>query len=338
MALRTTVAGSWWPLPNHEADLGRYHAGELSAAEGEAVLNRAAAAAIAEQRALGLDEWTGGEYFTRNFIFHIHERLTGVEIDTPERKDPFDYDDMAHVRIIGEIAARRGLGYAEAFQRENQLPGGVGKAAVVGPIEVTVQGGDQLAEIQRQMKNLTTIVNRELRALADAGCPHVQLDAPALGIQVNIGLMTAKEAADIIAACLEGVTVRRSLHLCNGNMRGRPRSSVLTCAPWVEILQHLDGVIAVAHFEVKYYTQWLEREAFRQMPRSIELAAGLVDEANYWIEPVDKIRERAADWARVVGEERLWLSPSCGFGRHAARDVPVLRAKLENMREAARTF
>ena len=82
----------------------------------------------------------------------------------------------------------------------------------------------------------------------------------------------------------------------------------------------------------------LEREAFRQMPRSIELAAGLVDEANYWIEPVDKIRERAADWARVVGEERLWLSPSCGFGRHAARDVPVLRAKLENMMEAARTF
>jgi hypothetical protein len=51
-----------------------------------------------------------------------------------------------------------------------------------------------------------------------------------------------------------------------------------------------------------------------------------------------KIRERAADWARVVGEERLWLAPSCGFGRHSARDVPVLRAKLENMMEAARTF
>ena len=38
---------------------------------------------------------------------------------------------------------------------------------------------------------------------------------------------------------------------------------------------------------------------------------------------------------RVVGEERLWISPSCGFGRHPARDLPVLRAKMENMVEAA---
>jgi 5-methyltetrahydropteroyltriglutamate--homocysteine methyltransferase len=338
MALRTTVAGSWWLSPEHEADLRRYHGGDLSAVETVTVLDRAAAAAIAEQRALGLDEWTGGEYFTRHFIFHMHERLTGVEIDKPERKDVFDYDDMAHVRIVGEIDAPHGLGYAEAFQRENQLPGGVRKAAVVSPLEMTAQGSDQMAEIQRQMKNLTRIVNRELRALADAGCPNVQLDVPALGVRVNNGLMTAKEAADIIASCFEGVQARRSLHLCNGNLRGRPVSRVLTCAPWVEILQRLDGVVNVAHLEVKYYSQYLEREAFRQMPRSIELAAGLVDEANYWIKPVDKIHERAADWARVVGEERLWLSPSCGFGRHAARDIPVLRAKLENMMEAARTF
>jgi methionine synthase II (cobalamin-independent) len=71
------------------------------------------------------------------------------------------------------------------------------------------------------------------------------------------------------------------------------------------------------------------------MPQSISLAAGIVDEASYGIEPVRKIRERTADWARVVGEERLWISPSCGFGRHPARDVPVLRAKMENMVEAA---
>ncbi len=58
----------------------------------------------------------------------------------------------------------------------------------------------------------------------------------------------------------------------------------------------------------------------------------------YWVEPLDKIRERAADWARVVGEERLWLAPSCGFGRHPLRSVPVLQAKIENMVEAAASF
>jgi methionine synthase II (cobalamin-independent) len=91
-------------------------------------------------------------------------------------------------------------------------------------------------------------------------------------------------------------------------------------------------------FEVKYFFQYLEREAFKNMPKSMKLATGIVDEANYRVEPVKKIRERIADWARVVGEERLWVSPSCGFGRHASRDIPVLRAKIENMVEAARTL
>jgi len=53
---------------------------------------------------------------------------------------------------------------------------------------------------------------------------------------------------------------------------------------------------------------------------------------------VKKLRERIAGWANVVGEERLWVSPSCGFGRHTAREIPVLRAKIENMIEAARSL
>jgi 5-methyltetrahydropteroyltriglutamate--homocysteine methyltransferase len=335
MAVRTTVVGSWWPLPEHEADLARYHAGDLGPQEGIDVLNRAASAAIAEQRELGLDEWTGGEYFTHNFVYHMHSVLNGLEIDRPEADDPFDYDDMAHAKIVGEITAPNGLGYAAAFDRERELPGGVKKATVVAPYEVAVSGIDQLQEIAAQMEGLTEIVNRELRAIADAGCETVQLDAPIFGIQVNVGMMTAREAADLIAPCFEGVNARKSVHICNGNMRGRPQSSVLRAAPWVEILQHLDGVVDVANLECSYFPEWLERDAFADLPQSMELAAGIVDEASYWVEPVQKLRERAADWARVVGEERLWISPSCGFGRHPARDVPQLRAKVENMVAAA---
>ncbi|MFN0304266.1 MAG: hypothetical protein ACKVQU_28360 [Burkholderiales bacterium] len=44
------------------------------------------------------------------------------------------------------------------------------------------------------------------------------------------------------------------------------------------------------------------------------------------------------DRAKVVGEDRLWVSPSCGFGRHPSRNIPILKAKVENMVEAARTL
>src|SRR5262249_60774784 len=75
MPVRTTVVGSWWLHPEMEKDLARHHAGELSPKESEAVLNRAAAKAIAEQRALGFDEWSGGEYHTDNFMLHMHKWL-----------------------------------------------------------------------------------------------------------------------------------------------------------------------------------------------------------------------------------------------------------------------
>ena len=212
MAIQTTVVGSWWPYPEDEADLARYHAGKLSAAEGEAVLKRAATRAIAEQKSLGLTEWTGGEYYTNNFIMHMHACLTGIEVDRPQAEDPFDYDDNAHARITGKLEAPHGLGYAAAYRREKNLPGGVNKAAVVALYEVAVSAMDQLPEIQKQHDNLTAIVNRELRALDADGCPNVQLDAPFFGVLVNVGAITAKQAADLIAPCFEGVQ-RRSRYI-----------------------------------------------------------------------------------------------------------------------------
>jgi 5-methyltetrahydropteroyltriglutamate--homocysteine methyltransferase len=339
MALRTTVIGSWWKLDEHEDELARYHRGELSQQEGEDLLNQAATAAIAEQRELGLDEWTGGEYFTDNFIDHMQRVLHGIEIDKPDEPDPFDYDDLAHAVITGELSAPDGLGYATAYRRESQLPGGVLKATVVGPLEIVVHAQDQQEELMRQMPNLIGVVNREMRDLAEAGCPHVQLDVPIFGGILNQGLMSPQDVAALVAACLEGVDgVTRGMHICNGNFKGRPISPIVRNAPWVPLLQELDGVIDIASLECSYFAEYLEREAFADMPQSMELAAGIVDEASYGIETVKKIHDRAADWARVVGEERLWISPSCGFGRHPARTRPVLKTKMEHLVEAASSF
>lgn len=135
--------------------------------------------------------------------------------------------------------------------------------------------------------------------------------------------------AEIVGGCLEGVQgPTRGMHVCNGNFKGRPISPIVRNAPWVPLLQELDGVIDVAALECSYFAEWTERYAFAAMPQSMQLAAGIVDEPSYRIETVEKVHDRAADRARVVGEERLWISPSCGFGRHPARNRPVLKAKM----------
>jgi methionine synthase II (cobalamin-independent) len=337
--LRTTVAGSWWPLPDLEDELRRYHAGELSEAESEDVLRRAATEGIRQQRELGLTEWTGGEYFTYEFIEHIQRVITGIEIQVPGKPELFDYDDQAFAHIVGEIDAPNGLGYADAYLRERELDGGVPKATVVGPVEVAINVIGELEGLKGQMPNLVRVVNQEMRRLAEAGCPHVQLDVPAFTTLITNGAMTVEESVEIIVGCFEGVTgTRRGVHLCSGNLRGRPLAGNLTSQPWADMLQRLDGVVDVAHLALQYFNRWLERDLFRALPQSIELAAGIVDEACYWVEPVDKIRDRARDWAGVVGEDRLWLSLSCGFGRHPSRSIPVLREKVQNMVEAAESL
>src|SRR5882762_5467654 len=342
MSLRTTFPGSWWPYPDLHHDLARYHRGELSREQGIAVMNQCAARAISEQREFGFHEWTGGEYFADTFVVHVPRCLTGVVIEQLPEPDGFDYDDLGRVSIVGDIDAPNGLGYAHAFKRENTLPGGVTKATVVSPFEmVTTALSTQYDTFARQLPRLCQIVNTEIKELTQAGCAHIQLDAPVIGAWINAERLTSRQAAGIISNCFEGISgVIRGLHLCNGNNRGRPGSAVLRNATWVPLLQELDGVIDIAHLEASYFSEYLEREAFKGLPRGMQLAAGIVDEANYWIEPVKKIKQRAADWSRVVGEERFWLSPSCGFGRHSARDGDreVLRAKMTNLAEAAATF
>ena len=339
MAVRTTAVGSWWRHEEDVAELARLHRGELSSQAGEELLDALASRAIAEQRELGFDEWTGGEYFADNFLDHMQRVMRGFEVDKPDAPEPFDYDDLAHAVITGEFSAPDGLGHVAAYRREAALPGGVPKATVLGPLEITIHVADQHEEVLRQMPALIGIVNREIRELAAAGCRHIQLDAPVFGTLLNAGMMSPDKAAEITAGCFEGVEgVTRGIHVCNGNFNGRPFAPAIRNSTWVPMLQRLDGVIDVASLECSYFIQYQEREAYAELPQSIALAAGIVDEASYGIEPVRKIRERAADWARVVGEERLWISPSCGFGRHPARDIPVLRAKLENMVEAARSL
>ena len=96
---------------------------------------------------------------------------------------------------------------------------------------MAVAGRDQLDKLKPQVANINKIINTELRGMADEGCPNVQLDAPIFAVEVNMGTMTAKEAADLIAPCFEGVKANKSVHFCNGNLNGRPISPTLRCAP-----------------------------------------------------------------------------------------------------------
>jgi hypothetical protein len=84
-------------------------------------------------------------------------------------------------------------------------------------------------------------VNREIRVLAEAGCPQVQLDVQTFSTLMSMGALNAAEGAEIISGYFEGIEgVRRGIHICSGNMRGRPLSANLSCAGWWKVPRRFD--------------------------------------------------------------------------------------------------
>ncbi|MBV9119394.1 MAG: hypothetical protein JOZ39_01705 [Chloroflexi bacterium] len=330
MALRTTVVGSWSVPESARDEMARYYRGELPPSEADDVLNSAATEAIRQQRELGLTEWTSGELYTRGFVGHLPSRLAGLKKTRDAAALIVDYDDQEKWAITGPLSAPEGLGHAANFRRESALAGGVPKATVPGVLE-TAANVEPWPDIQAHIPELIGIVNSELRALQAAGCQNIQVDVPRVSCAVPMGWTSADDAARLIAAPFQGITTTKSIHMCCGGLGGKPYSSVLRMEPWVDILERLDGVIDLAVLEFSYNGQWMEREALKRVPKSIQIAAGIACTKSP-PEPVDKLKQRAEELARIVGEDRLWLSPSCGL---RGRSWEYLRDKVGNMVEAA---
>ncbi len=114
--LRTTVIGSY-PFPGwleHAAEhLDRFGPDDIAELQEDAVI-----AAVHDQVAAGLDAITDGEQTRLDFNLGFYGFLEGIEQgDAPRRFGPPAHDQRGKHRIVGELAAPRGLGTVEEFER-----------------------------------------------------------------------------------------------------------------------------------------------------------------------------------------------------------------------------
>jgi 5-methyltetrahydropteroyltriglutamate--homocysteine methyltransferase len=65
----------------------------------------------------------------------------------------------------------------------------------------------------------------------------------------------------------------------------------------------------------------------------MELAVGLVDVKNTWIEPAELVAERLRLTLKYIDAERVHVTPDCGFSQTARF---IARKKLANMVEGVR--
>ena len=92
--------------------------------------------------------------------------------EPPRRFGPPAHDQRAKHRVVGELAAPRGLGTVEEFERLRRVapPGPALKVAVPGPYTLA---GRLEGDRWERAEALLPIVQAELTALADAGCAEI---------------------------------------------------------------------------------------------------------------------------------------------------------------------
>jgi 5-methyltetrahydropteroyltriglutamate--homocysteine methyltransferase len=311
----------------------QYHHGVLPEMLVKPTLVGAAELAIREQKATGVTQFMGGEFFAEVFIQHLPRKLTNVRLVKPQAPELRVYSDVAEYEVTGDIEAPHGLGYADAFRREVQLAPDLDKASIPGPLEL-VSHLRPAAVAETQISHAIEIVNREIHQMVAAGAREIQLDIPFVAIRSVLGTLAPAQAVQLITQSFTDIHVTKTIHCCLGDLGSQSAVTVHNLHALMPFLKQLSGVVDKVHLECSHPGQWADRTCLRDIPKDMQVIAGLVD-VKTPVETTDQIADRIREVLHTVEPERLWIAPSCGFGR---RTTDIAVGKLSRMVEAAKRF
>ncbi|MGH7388464.1 MAG: methionine synthase [Candidatus Rokuibacteriota bacterium] len=334
--LPTTVCGShalpsWVFLVREATEAGRLGPTDLQEAYDDAVR-----LAIRDQVEAGVDVISDGEMRRVTFIRGFYGRLTGIEpLPVPRRLGPANYDSFCPYQVVGKIDAPQGLGIVDEFRFARPHADRTLRVAVPGPMTLllTLRRGGPYGTEDALVADLAAIVNREARALAEAGCELVQIDEP------NYVMMAGKHRVlragpgpmlEALGAAVRGVSAKLALHVCFGNAHNNSFASPRHYAPLFP--QIVDAPVHQLVFEYAN-REMAEIELWSAHRTDKEIAVGVVDVKAFRVETAEEIAARARLALKHVPAERLWLVPDCGLWE-TPRWVAV--SKLRSMVEAAR--
>ncbi len=358
-----SVVGSW-PRPRWLLEAMKRRSSDLDTLRDEAVL-----LAIKYQEDAGVDIVTDGEQRRDNFYSFICERLEGIRLmtmadllDYVEDKSAFENLLQAldvpafaikNPTVVGPLRRREALALHD-FQFL--------RAHTKRPIKVTLPGPYLLSR-STWVKNLSdtayptrealadaivAILRDELRDLAAVGADIVQFDEPVLSEVVFAGKAATRTfmcaalaagaspeaeldlAVDLINRVVDGVEgPLTALHICRGNWS--QHEEVLLSGSYEPLLPYL-ARIRVNQFVLEYATPRAgSPEALSALPARASVGFGVVNPRTEAIEAPEAIAARVHALTRLLGRERIFLNPDCGFGTFAERPVATAATAFKKL-------
>ncbi len=352
MALKTTTIGAYpkppgvrvpqWHHDKPESDAGVHPTDPTRAysaflrqrtPEDERAIDLGTQDVVREQDALGIDIPTDGEVRREHYIYYHLRRLQGFDFERLTEREMRDGGWSARVpTVTGPIKA------GERFLRHDWR---VAQEATEKPVKITVPGpltvwgstaDDYYSDPQSFCAAMGDALNAEIRDLAEAGCPWIQVDEPLLARHPDLALAFG---IDNLARCFHKVPkeTMRAVHICCGypaevDQEDYPKADPAAYGRMAEALE-LAAIDAVSLEDAHRHNDLRLLETFT----GTTVMLGVLDIARSEVEQVEDIRDRLRAALEHIDPHRLIAAPDCGL---AMLDRRLVQAKLKAMVEAAR--
>jgi len=336
MVLPTAITGSY-PRPLwYDASLsGR----PFKSALGDSLFREqyldAVAAIINAQEAAGLDIVTDGDsrfdlaVGGKSWFFYPIERLGGIEghrsisqgwmarHDIRPGKILWEVQEAYQPAIVKDKLTRGPLEYAALWQIAQRLSDRPVKfGAICAPALASMLWNEYYADSRAMVLDLCDIMNAELRELAAAGCPVIQVEEPR-----HHGLTTRSDCSDAelefqteaFNRQLAGVDAEIWVHTCWGNPN---QQRVYWEVPSYErALPHLLQLDCdVITFECAS-NDGRDLPLFARHKTDKKIGIGVVNHCNTVVEPAEHVAGLIRKALEYIPPERLVATTYCGFGR-----------------------
>lgn len=343
MTITTTTIGSY-PKPDYlripnfvpkHPDPTRRHTEYLQSQTDKdlALLDKATTENVRHQVDAGVDIPTDGETPRSHYVHYHLRQLGGVDfVNLTERVTRGGAWKARFPTVVGDISVGEHFLVAD-WQRA--------QAATDRPVKMTLPGPMTIMDsvVDKHYGNdetfaaaLADALNHEARALADAGCRHIQIDEPVFARKSTAAL---EWGGKMLERAFDGIAkdVVRTVHICCGypsavDLKDFPKAPR---EAYFELAEMLDecAIDCVSIEDAHRYNELALLEQFKKT----SVVLGVVQIAATRIEPVQEIADRLKAALNHIDKERLLAGPDCGL---AMLDRDVVFSKLANMCTAAK--
>lgn len=326
--IRTTVIGSY-PFPGW-LEFASKNLDQFGKADIDEMIDDAVVAALHDQVDAGLDVITDGEQTRLDFNLSFYGFIDGIDHKAiqPRKWGPPAHDQRGKHKITTELKATHGLGAVEEYKRLVRLApkDKILKCSVPGPYTLSgrLDPNGIYADRMEVTNALIPIIQQELKALVEAGCKEITVDEPSMSCYAY--KEDTKKFVDIFNKTIEPVVGKcfLSTHLCFGNFKGRPvgKREIKPMLP-----DFLDFKVDEVHIEMAN-REFAEIELLKEFGDRMNVAVGIVDVKNYYIESVEDIKQRIKMCLKYIDPFKLSVAPDCGLSQTARW---ASKQKLKNM-------